>query len=50
MNSAFHLPRSALEWHRETQAAADTTWPHTDGVNVPMRRAFKIPLDKPIAK
>jgi hypothetical protein len=35
---------------RELQLAADTCWPHTDPANAPVRRAFKIPANKPVAK
>jgi hypothetical protein len=35
---------------REIQLAADTCWPASDKTNAPIRRAFKIPTNKPIAK
>ena len=35
---------------REIQLAADTAWPHTDSANAPYRRAFKLPVNQPIAK
>lgn len=34
----------------DIQLAADTCWSHTDKANVPIRRAFKIPTNKPVAK
>lgn len=35
---------------REIQLAADTAWPHTDGASAPFRRAFKLPVNQPVAK
>ena len=35
---------------REIQLTADTAWPHTDSANAPYRRAFKLPVNQPIAK
>ncbi len=35
---------------REIQLAADTAWPHTDSASAPFRRAFKLPVNQPIAK
>jgi len=35
---------------REIQLAADTCWPSSDTTNGPLRHAFKIPANKPIAK
>ena len=35
---------------RDIQLAADTAWPHTDKANTPVRRAFKLPANQPIAK
>jgi len=35
---------------RDIQLAVDTCWPHTDKANAPIRRAFKIPTNKPVAK
>ena len=35
---------------REIQLAADTAWPPTDSASAPFRRAFKLPVNKPIAK
>ena len=35
---------------REIQLAADTCWPHTDSANAPVRRAFEIPANKPVAR
>jgi len=35
---------------REIQLAADTAWPHTDTSSAPVRRAFKLPVNKPIAQ
>ena len=34
----------------DIQLAADTCWPASDTTNAPVRRAFKIPTNKPIAK
>ena len=34
----------------DIQLAADTCWPASDKANAPIRRSFKIPVDKPIAK
>ncbi len=50
MGSVLHIPRSALERRREIQLAADTAWPPTDSASAPFRRAFKLPVNKPIAK
>lgn len=35
---------------RDIQLAADTAWPHTDPANAPLRRAFKLPVNQPVAK
>jgi len=35
---------------REIQLAADTCWPSSDPANAPIRRAFMIPPNKPVAK
>jgi hypothetical protein len=34
----------------DIQLAADTCWPSSDTANAPVRRSFKIPANKPIAK
>ena len=35
---------------RDIQLAADTAWPPTDAASAPLRRAFKLPVNQPIAK
>ncbi len=35
---------------RDIQLAADTAWPPTDDTSAPLRHAFKLPVNQPIAK
>ena len=35
---------------REIQLAADPAWTHTDNASAPIRRAFKLPVNQPVAK